>query len=78
MEYARCERILSTVPRISAVPTSSSLDMHISKVQKVPETEMYHQSCVTTWKFVKLLVAFKAVLLVRLPLQTEERTEPFE
>jgi hypothetical protein len=39
MEYARCERILSTVPRISAVPKSSNRDIQMSKVQKVPETK---------------------------------------
>ena len=42
MEYARCERIRSTVPRISAVPRSSSRDMQMSSVQKVPKT--HHQS----------------------------------
>lgn len=36
MEYARCERIFSTVPRMSAVPTSSSRDIQMSNVMNVP------------------------------------------
>lgn len=36
IEYARWDRIFSTVPRMSAVPTSSKRDMQMSNVMKVP------------------------------------------
>jgi len=45
IEYARWERIRSTVPRTSTVPTSSRRLMHMSNVQKVPAKSLLAKVC---------------------------------
>lgn len=61
IEKARWDLILSTVPLTSTVPVSSSREMHMSSVQKVPvyqhkmnHLELYVKQTLTNFKFMYL------------------------